>query len=124
MNASQCQCGCAGTNLRTLVRLGFHDCVSATCDGCIDLQDPENNGLADVVGALEPICNTHAIGLADCYAAAASIATEELSNGAVVPMYFGRADAASCGPFNGNPEGIFPSGEDGTPPRPPPFTNT
>lgn len=116
----------AGANLRTLVRLGFHDCVSnsSLCDGCIDLQDSENNGLADAVNTLNPICNTHAIGLADCYAAAASIATEELSNGAVVPMYFGRADAASCGPFNGNPEGIFPSGEDGTPPRPPPFTNT
>ena len=105
----------AGANLRTLVRLGFHDCVSnsSLCDGCIDLQDSENNGLADAVNTLNPICNTHAIGLADCWAAAASIATEELSGGAVVPMFFGRADAASCGPFNGGPEGLFPSGEDG-----------
>ena len=102
--------------MRTLVRLGFHDCVSAACDGCIDLQDPENNGLAQVVGTLEPICQTHSIGLADCYAAAASIATEELSGG-TVPMYFGRADS-QCGGFNAvspnqGAEGIFPSGEDG-----------
>ena len=102
--------------MRTLVRLGFHDCVSAsgTCDGCIDLDDPENNGLADVLNTLTPICNTHAIGLADCWAAAASIAAEELSDGgADVPMFFGRADAASCGPFDDGPEALFPSGEDG-----------
>ena len=101
--------------MRTLVRLGFHDCISAsgTCDGCIDLDDPENNGVGTAVNALTPICNAHAIGLADCWAAAASIATEELSDGADVPMYFGRADAASCGPFDGDPEAVFPFGEDG-----------
>ena len=42
--------------MRTLVRLGFHDCISAsgTCDGCIDLDDPENNGVGTAVNALTP----------------------------------------------------------------------
>ena len=101
-------------SLRTLVRLGFHDCASAKCDGCIDFADPENLGLELLADTLAPICATHALGRADCWAAAAIVATEELSGG-TMPMYFGRADAAICGPFTRAPEALFPFGEDGAP---------
>ena len=40
--------------MRTLVRLGFHDCASASCDSCIDEDAADNNGLAPVVAALTP----------------------------------------------------------------------
>ena len=35
-------------------RLAFHDCIGG-CDGCINLQQTENNGLADIVGQLEEV---------------------------------------------------------------------
>eukprot|EP00121_Abeoforma_whisleri_P016164 Awhi_evm1s14843 len=35
-----------------LVRLSFHDCVGG-CDGCINLNNPENNGLGPIVDTLE-----------------------------------------------------------------------
>lgn len=105
--------------MRILVRLGFHDCISASCDGCIDEDADDNNGLAAVAAGLTPICSTHAMGLADCFAAAASMAMEEASaegaTEAQMPLFFGRPDATCCGPFtDAAPQGTFPSGQDGT----------
>ena len=40
------------------VRMGFHDCVTG-CDGCIDLTNPENNGLESGMDALRPIVAAH-----------------------------------------------------------------
>lgn len=106
--------------MRSLVRLGFHDCASTSCDGCIDVGDTSQNpGLGAMVEALAPMCKTHGMGVADCWAAAASMAVEETSyEGATLaqmPLFFGREDAASCSGFTKqNPEAEFPSGQDGT----------
>eukprot|EP00892_Ulva_mutabilis_P004287 jgi/Ulvmu1/222/UM001_0226.1 len=101
--------------LRTLVRLSFHDCASAQCDGCIDTLDTRNNpGLEEMIAVLQPICNKFSLGKADCWAAAGSMAVELTSfNGpdlARVPLFFGREDAPSCTGFTKqNPEAVFPS---------------
>ena len=99
--------------LRTLVRLAFHDCASARCDGCIDPADANNPGLSEMAAALQPLCTKHALGTADCWAAAATVAAEELSNnGATVlkmPVFLGRKDAARCSGFTAaQPEATFP----------------
>lgn len=105
--------------MRSLVRLGFHDCASESCDGCIDPDDGNQNvGLDALIEVLTPICTTYDMSSADCFAAAASMAVEELSyEGATLaymPLFFGREDAASCGGFTGgNPEAEFPAGQDG-----------
>ena len=38
--------------LATMVRLSFHDCVGG-CDGCLNIENEDNNGLADLVVALD-----------------------------------------------------------------------
>lgn len=106
--------------LRALVRLAFHDCASAKCDGCIDTMDARNNpGLGEMIEVLQPICDKYSLGKADCWAAAGSMSVEETSyNGpdlARVPLFFGREDAPSCTGFTAqNPEAIFPSASVGT----------
>ena len=40
--------------LATMVRLSFHDCVGG-CDGCLNINNTENNGLADLVAGLETV---------------------------------------------------------------------
>jgi hypothetical protein len=42
------------------VRMGFHDCVGG-CDGCIDLSNPDNNGLDIPISALEDIVHKYTI---------------------------------------------------------------
>ena len=37
-----------------MVRLSFHDCVGG-CDGCLNINNTENNGLADLVAGLEAV---------------------------------------------------------------------
>ena len=71
-----------------------------------------------MVEALTPICTSHKLGFADCFAAAASMAVEETSyEGATlarVPLFFGREDAPACGGFTQqSPEATFPAGQDG-----------
>jgi len=39
----------------TPLRLAFHDCVGGKCDGCINLNNAANNGLADVIEELEDL---------------------------------------------------------------------
>eukprot|EP00951_Prasinocladus_malaysianus_P031635 scaffold304162_cov33-Prasinocladus_malaysianus.AAC.1 len=56
------------------VRLAFHDCVGG-CDGCIDLDDPDNFGLDIPMDALDPIVeafpyNETGLSRADIYALA------------------------------------------------------
>ena len=43
-----------GTNMPTAVRLAFHDCVGG-CDGCLNTDNPDNAGLADIVNNLETV---------------------------------------------------------------------
>merc|ERR1712238_597439 len=42
------------TLIGAILRLVFHDCVGG-CDGCVDLTNPENNGLQIPITALQPI---------------------------------------------------------------------
>ena len=37
-----------------MVRLTFHDCVGG-CDGCLNVNDPDNAGLEDLVADLEAV---------------------------------------------------------------------
>merc|ERR1712126_742847 len=37
-----------------MVRLTFHDCVGG-CDGCLNVNNPDNKGLEDLVEALETV---------------------------------------------------------------------
>ena len=41
-----------GENLPTTVRLVFHDCVGG-CDGCVNINDPSNAGLQNIIGLLD-----------------------------------------------------------------------
>merc|ERR1711915_1118620 len=43
-----------GSTLPTAVRLSFHDCVGG-CDGCLNVDNPDNAGLADIVASLEEV---------------------------------------------------------------------
>jgi len=105
--------------LRQLVRLGFHDCTSARCDGCIDVAAEDNPGMAPLISILDQIhANYPDIGRADLWAAAATMAAEECSNTGPtplhMPLFFGRVDAAQCGPFTAEqPEGRFPDANQG-----------
>ena len=36
------------------LRLGFHDCVGG-CDGCVDLSNPDNNGLLEPIEEIAPV---------------------------------------------------------------------
>ena len=62
-----------GANLATMVRLTFHDCVGVYksflninfcfikilieggCDGCVNIDNDSNNGLADLIDELEAV---------------------------------------------------------------------
>merc|ERR1711892_961049 len=44
----------AQSNLATALRLSFHDCVGG-CDGCININNEDNAGLADTIAALDTV---------------------------------------------------------------------
>lgn len=69
------------------VRLSFHDCVGG-CDGCVDLDDPENAGLDVPIAALAPICNESR---ADCWALA-GVTAAEVAGRKKYPFKTGRVD--------------------------------
>lgn len=60
-----------------LIRLLFHDCVTG-CDGCIDLSNPENNGLAGIFREINTLYNDEfsesGMSRGDFYALAAVVA--------------------------------------------------
>jgi hypothetical protein len=69
------------------VRLTFHDCVGG-CDGCVNLNDSNNNGLAPIVNALEGAYaqfNT-AMSRADFWALAGIVALQVASTGPGQPL--------------------------------------
>jgi len=43
-----------GGTVPTAVRLSFHDCVGG-CDGCLNIDNPDNAGLADIVADLDTL---------------------------------------------------------------------
>jgi len=64
------------------VRLGFHDCVGG-CDGCVDLLNPDNNGLAIPIAELTDIVRKYSIkGItrADMWVLAAQTSAEVLNS--------------------------------------------
>lgn len=89
------------------VRLGFHDCIPGDdlkggCDGCVDLSNPDNNGLHIPINALKPIVDkytTPAYGLsrADIWALAALVGAEISQSSIAFPMEFvGRIDCENA----------------------------
>eukprot|EP00035_Acanthoeca_spectabilis_P010521 m.186045 g.186045 ORF g.186045 m.186045 type:complete len:419 (+) comp15046_c0_seq2:172-1428(+) len=104
------------------VRLTFHDAGEIDIrtssdnlgvDGCVDLGQADNNGLATVIGQLDtlraPFC--HLISKADFWVLAGKVAVERRATvaGYTVPFRFGRTDAADCN-YSG---GRLPSAEGG-----------
>ena len=62
------------------LRLSFHDCVGG-CDGCVDLENPENGGLLEPIEALQPVVQQHGGGImsrADVWVLAALTACDVL----------------------------------------------
>jgi len=47
-----------GSTLPTAVRLSFHDCVGG-CDGCLNVNNHDNAGLADLVSSLDTVYTTN-----------------------------------------------------------------
>ena len=79
--------------LATMVRLSFHDCVGG-CDGCINIENDSNNGLADLIDALDLVYTDNDFGdilsRADHWAimgiwAVQSTIDNAVSNGYAVP---------------------------------------
>ena len=101
----------------SFVRLGFHDCVGG-CDGCLDLSNPDNNGLDEAITALDNVVATYgpssANGLsrADIWALAALTAAEVAQpnnrDKTLFPLvWYGRSDcdeSQMCKPCNSAPE--------------------
>ena len=111
-----------------IVRLVFHDAVGqqSRLNGCTDLNDPDNNGLNDIIVPLTAIWSkiggAEIISFADFTAIAAKVAVEmsstispqgdpekpseyDLVNSPLIlPLKFGRLDQLSC-----NDEGSFPA---------------
>mmetsp|Transcript_105 Transcript_105/g.357 ORF Transcript_105/g.357 Transcript_105/m.357 type:complete len:393 (-) Transcript_105:444-1622(-) len=106
------------TLMPPLVRLAFHDCVGG-CDGCVDLTDPENNGLdwpidalADIVAKYDPL----GLSRADVWALAAMTANENAQDpaNAAVNREFplaktGRLTCKENDP-KGGPHRVMPTG--------------
>ena len=44
-----------------MVRLSFHDCVGG-CDGCVNIENDSNNGLADLIAALDLVYTENKFG--------------------------------------------------------------
>jgi hypothetical protein len=69
-----------GNPLRAkFVRLGFHDCVGG-CDGCVNLSNPDNNGLELPIDQLAPIVDQYTgtgITRADVWAIAAMVGAND-----------------------------------------------
>jgi Peroxidase len=49
-----------GDRAAEMLRLAFHDCVDGTCNGCLDLSNLDNTGLADPIVDLRPIVDKYA----------------------------------------------------------------
>eukprot|EP00121_Abeoforma_whisleri_P003918 Awhi_evm1s3531 len=67
-------------NIAKFVRLSFHDCVGG-CDGCLNVNNPDNNGLQPTVSLLENAYNgnqaiSDVIGRADFWALAGVIGAQ------------------------------------------------
>jgi len=94
--------------LATMVRLSFHDCVGG-CDGCVNIENDSNNGLADLIAALDLVYDENdfkdILSRADHWAimgiwAVQTTIDNAVSNGYTVPdlnveYTYGRTDCSS-----------------------------
>ena len=64
------------------LRLGFHDCVGGTCNGCVDLNNPDNNGLREPMEEILPIVEKHKdhYSRADLWALATLVSADKALN--------------------------------------------
>ena len=80
------------------LRLGFRDCIGG-CDGCIDLQDVNNRGLARPVDELRPVVEEFAIeGVtrADIWALAATVGADMAQGREEVEFEFATYGRVTC----------------------------
>lgn len=98
------------------VRLGFHDCLGG-CDGCIDLTNPDNNGLLEEpIDALAEVVTAYAreggLTRADIRAMAAMLAAEDAqprNRGVSYDFeWYGRATCSAID-GKGGPDRLMPS---------------
>jgi len=101
------------------LRLGFHDCVGG-CDGCVNLDNPDNKGLGEVIEAIYPIVEKFAASYsrADIWALATLVSADlSVLNGRPFgyhfPMrYIGRKDCGGAdGRGIGGPDPTMPSAD-------------
>jgi catalase (peroxidase I) len=98
-----------GDLIGLIVRLAFHDSAeydmtkgdSLRADGCVDVTQADNAGLAAGITQLQPVWLQHCsvFSRADFWQLAAVVALNmaEPSGTYTVPFSYGRVDAASCG---------------------------
>jgi catalase (peroxidase I) len=91
-----------GAMFADVVRLSFHDAGTfdpsdntGGADGCVDLDAPENNGLAPIIDALSVVVSGGNLSRADVWALAATMAIEA-AGGPRIEFQIGRSDASSC----------------------------
>lgn len=95
-----------GTLAAQLLRLSFHDCVGG-CDGCVNLNNPENAGLREPIQALAGISTrfSNVLTRADVWVLAGLAAAESsLPQGANLQFnteFLGRPVCAEDDPFGG-----------------------
>ena len=102
------------------LRLGFHDCVGG-CDGCVDLSEPDNNGLELPIDELAPIAaSVQTLTRADVWALAATWSAETMQVPATAMEFpfnlYGRVDCggvemAKAGPIRQMPSTEFTTHE-------------
>ena len=99
------------------LRLGFHDCVGG-CDGCIDMNNPDNKGLEEPMNAIFPIVEKYkdSLSRADIWAMATLVSAdlalvEGRPEGLQFPMrYIGRKDCEGATVRGvGGPDNMLPS---------------
>ena len=94
-----------------VVRLGFHDCVGG-CDGCLNFEDVNNNGLQPITQLLEDIYWQNGfdalLSHADYWAMATTIGVQDAMKKALgicqsncgplpcIPYYFGRKECSNA----------------------------
>lgn len=97
---------------RAAIRASFHDCFNGACDGSLILSEecsrPENGGLQQLCGALGPLAEQNAVGVADLIQFAAAHAVKTCPGGPTVPVKVGRKDSSEA-----SPRGILPQHDAG-----------
>jgi hypothetical protein len=106
-----------GDRAAEMLRLAFHDCTDQVCDGCLDLNNLDNRGLADPVDDLQPIVDEYAAFLTrgDVWVLAAYVAIERQQRQSdivddIVPFDLTFVGRPSCAdPDNNPPADTLPS---------------